>query len=356
MNRSIWEQVIRSGGMETSIWVMGYDVLGEVEQEGLRYAWKKDGCKHYIESAAFINRRKMTDEGISAYTTSVSAGCILRLHNNQCTFCRTGNTLPFGGLLSYIDIAKQNVFMVLTDLNCENHPELALREREFAYMGQGEPGFSYQQVRLAIELTNRIMDGLGQKVYRHVFATCGVPDAIYAYQEDVKSFFTKRVTLHFSLHATKQRSLLMPINLSYPYQKCIAAVEKAYDVSGEKPCIGIMLFNNFKPRDRDFIYTNTYQNVEQILLELNPQKCRLSFCEYNGAEDICEWEPDCRDMTEELVKLAEGMGFETKLFSSFGRGKQSACGMLGGKTPECVVSEKWKYLEREANRLIEQYK
>lgn len=357
MNQNIKEQVIKGDRMDTSkISVIGYDLLGKEKNDGIRYAWKKNNCMNYIESAAFINRRKKIDEGICGYTTSVSAGCILTMRNSQCSFCRTGNKLPFGGLLSYIDIAKQNVFMVLTDMNCSDHPDLKLRPREFAYMGQGEPGYSYAQVRLAIELTNRIMAYLGQTVHRHIFATCGIPEAIHKYKEDVVSFFTERVTFHFSLHATKQRDMLMPINLFYSYKECINLLNEIYEITGEKPCVGIILFKEFSPIDNDFIYTNTYQNVFEILSELNPKKCRISFCEYNESDDICSCGIYLEEEARQLVALANQMGFEAKLFSSFGQEKQTACGMLGGKEPDSIASLKWKELEKETDRLIAKYR
>ena len=177
--------------------IVGYDIL---EDGGLRYAWKDARFKKCIESAAFINRSKGKLEDICGYTTSVSSGCILRTQGNQCAFCRTGNVLPFGGLLTYKEIAKQNIFMVLSDIYCEDHPELHNKKREFAYMGQGEPGYSYSQVRMAIELTNTVMRELNQQVYRHIFATCGIPEAVDNYMSDVQHYFTERVTLHLSLH------------------------------------------------------------------------------------------------------------------------------------------------------------
>lgn len=113
--------------------------------------------------------------------------------------------------------------MVLTDMYCTDHPELVNKEREFAYMGQGEPGFSYCQVRMAIELTNSIMRELNKKVYRHVFATCGIPEAIKNYADDLKHFYSEKVTLHFSLHATSRRSQIMPIDSIYSFDESIKA-------------------------------------------------------------------------------------------------------------------------------------
>lgn len=335
--------------------ILGYDLLGHDGIEGVRYAWKGGQYKKYVESAAFVNRSKGKEESICGYTTSVSAGCVLRAQNMPCSFCRTGNLLPFSGFLTYKEIAKQNVFMVLTDMYCDEHPELAKREREFAYMGQGEPGFSYSQVRMAIELTNKIMRELGQKVYRHIFATCGVTESIYSYKEDIRNYFTEKVTLHLSLHATDKRDLIMPIDMIYPYRESLRAISDIAEISGEKPCIGIMLFNQFSPKGKELNYTNSIENVMKIVDILDAQKYRLSFCEYNTSNELGGAEDYPSDMANQLLKEVQAKGFEAKLFSSFGKEKKAACGMLGGKEPEFYASDKWNELSDLADKLILKY-
>lgn len=331
--------------------IVGYDILGD-GCEGLRYAWKGDGFRSYVESAAFPNRSKGKHENICGYTTSVSSGCILKAQKKQCRFCRTGCLLPFDRLLTYKEIAKQNVFMVLTDIYCTDHPELATKQREFAYMGQGEPGYSYSQVRLGIELTNSIMHELGQTVHRHIFATCGVPEAIESYAKDIQHFFTEKVTLHFSLHATQNRDLIMPINKTYPYKESLKSLNRIYGISGEKPCIGIMLFKDFTPKGVEYKYSNSIENVLSIVRELDPGKCRLSFCEYNPSEELGSASVYPQELAEKLLNIVREMGFEAKLFSSYGREEQTACGMLGGKDPERKASLKWLELDNYANELI----
>lgn len=334
--------------------IKGYDLLND-GKEGIRYAWGNDQIKHFIESAAFSNRSKGKNEDICGYTTSVSAGCVLRQLGKQCLFCRTGNNLPFGGFLTYKDIAKQNVFMVLTDMYCEDNPGLAYKEREFAYMGQGEPGFSYCQVRMAIELTNTIMRELNQKIYRHIFATCGIPEAIKNYADDLQHFYSEKVTLHFSLHATSGRGQIMPIDNIYSFDESINLLNSIYDISGEKPCVGIMLFKEFHPKGKSFSYTNSLDEVRRTLRLLNPEKCRLSFCEYNSSQELGDAREYPANEAQQLLSFASDMGFEAKLFSSFGREKQTACGMLGGKKPEKGVSVKWKELEKMADELIKKH-
>ena len=333
--------------------ITGYDLLGPDGREGLRYAWRNQDSKYFVESAAFPQRSVSKKDDICGYTTSVSAGCALRTFGAQCLFCRTGNIIPFGGLLSYRDIAKQNIFMVLSDMFCSDHPELRNRPREFAYMGQGEPGLSYPQVRLAIELTNRAMRELRQTVYRHVFATSGVPESIEAFKDDIKNkYYTRRVTLHFSLHATSERALIMPIEKHWSYKESLFAMRDMVDLTGEKPCVGIMLFKDFCPHRTDVSYSNELDRVKEIVSELDPQRYRLSFCTYNATADISSSSPYPKEEAEKVLDYVRSIGFEAKLFSSFGRKEQTACGTLGGKMPRNFPPAKWFELETMTEDII----
>lgn len=333
--------------------IKGYDLL-QNGTEGIRYAWKLDSIVNYVESAAFVNRTKGKEENVCGYTTSVSSGCILKAHGMQCLFCRTGSSLPFGRLLTYKEIAKQNIFMALTDIYCDDFTELRNKSREFAYMGQGEPGLSYSQVRKAIELTNRVMKKLNQKVYRHIFATCGIPEAIDNYCMDVKDYYTERVTLHLSLHATVGRELIMPVNNLYSYKECLERLKNVYEITNDKICIGILLFNKFTPRGKAYSYTNSIANIETIINELDPKICRLSLCEYNASPEVGTVEEYDPNIAKALLKEVRQRGFEAKMFSSFGREKNTACGMLGGKQPDKIISKKWQELEKYADELIKE--
>lgn len=245
--------------------------------------------------------------------------------------------------------------MVLSDMNCSDSPSLVNRPREFAYMGQGEPGLSYSQVRLAIELTNKVMKELGQNVYRHIFATSGVPEAIAAYKDDVKHFFTERVTVHYSLHAMEKRDMLMNINKLYPYREVIHQMDEVFDITHEKVCIGIMLFWNFKAKGCDVDYSTTIKSIKPIMDLLDPKRYRLSFCEYNPSEDVGTSDIYPQEEAERLMSVVKARGFEAKLFSSFGQKELTACGLLGSKTPERTASEKWRDLENYALELINKH-
>lgn len=335
--------------------IVGYDTLGKDGNDGIRYVWNHNSSNYYIESAAFSQRSKSINDNVCGYTTSVSSGCILSQMNLSCKFCRTGMLLPFGRLLSEREIAKQNVFMVLSDMYCSDHPELAEKQREFAYMGQGEPGFSYNQIRKAILLTDVAMKELGQITYRHIIATSGVPQIVKEYVNDLSNhFFSSRVTFHFSLHRISNRSGIMPINTIYPYQKLLGDISQIISVSGEKPCVGILLFNNFRPKNSIESFTTDISTITEMLSQLNPEKVRISFCEFNSSPDLGETDIFDPELSIKILKYALSKGFEAKLFSSFGKEEITACGMLGGGSPNSLPKDKWFSLEKDAEIIIEQ--
>lgn len=337
----------------SNIKLVGYDTLGVGGSDGIRYAWKHESSSHYVESAAFVQRTKAVKDRVCGYTTSVSSGCILKAMGLACKFCRTGTLLPFGERLTAFEIAKQNVFMVLSDMNCSDHADLRNKHREFAYMGQGEPGFSYHQVRHAIQLTNIAMEELGQTVFRHIIATSGIPEMIKEYVNDLKDdFFSSRTTLHFSLHGTTRRSEIMPINSRFSYEESLNAMSEISVISDEKPCIGILLLNNFTPLESNKSYTTDFNTVKDMLKQLNPNQVRLSFCEFNGSSDVGTYDIYEEKLSKQILEYAKSIGFEAKLFSSFGKEEVTACGMLGGREPKERASEKWLELEQEAENII----
>lgn len=336
---------------------VGYDLLGSNGEDGLRFAWSYNNKKYLVESAAFPQKSKLEQSNnISGYTTSVSAGCVLRTLGLACRFCRTGNTVPFSGFLSAYDIAKQNVFMVLTDLYCNDHPNLKYNAREFAYMGQGEPGYSYIQVREAIRITNNVMRALNQKVYRHIIATSGIPELVTSYLDDIKNHtFDSRVTFHFSLHATENRNYIMPINSLYPYEDILKKLPEVYNITGEKPCIGILMFKNYTPKSETFAYSNDYDTMSRIADIIDSNTMRVSLCEFNAADDTGKADFWNEEESYRLKNIFEERSIESKLFSSFGKEKFAACGTLGGKQPDFKAGNKWEELEKMSEELVMQY-
>lgn len=319
---------------------VGASQLGRKHSDGTRYVWQLGHNTPYVESAAFTTRAKIPvtdqDNAISAYTTSVSSGCALTAARVPCRFCRTGNTIRFLGHLSSEEIALQNVFMVLSDIEKGRENPVSTNIREFAYMGQGEPGFSYPQLRQAIKITDKCMKILDQQIFRHIVATCGVVEMVDSLIQDIEEDFFDgtRITFHYSLHATIRRNDVMPINDIYRYEKIISRLPKIFNLTGEKPCVGVLLFKNYTSKNQNVPYSTDIDEIDRIADLLDPTVCRLSLCEFNPSDSNGHNDVVTPEEADLLVKRLEEKGFQVKLFASFGRQENTACGLLGGKEPD----------------------
>lgn len=308
----------------------GYILLGARGIDGIKYIWERDG--RHVESLAFNQRLKGSQDRdvpyISAYTCSVSYGCRLSCSHQQCRFCETG-TIPYRGDLCAEDIALQNIFMAEYDSDCPSFPQVHGNGREFAFMGQGEPGLCYPMVRRAIQLTDFAMERIRQRVHRYIISTCGIGDFIPILINDIQNrLFKNKITIHFSLHAVgADRTALMPVNAEYDYRRFIKECERFYSVTNEKIGVGILLFNEYRFAEGAEIYTLTLERLESILQELDKDIFHIDLCDMNrtscGTQSALSNENATR-----LLELVKKKGFETKLFSSFGDNEQSGCGML----------------------------
>lgn len=326
----------------------GHTLLGGRGKEGIKYYWLKNGDR--TESAAFNTRmyfphhdprKRAEDAEISAYTTSVSLGCVLKSSNMQCRFCETGSR-DFGGFLSAEEIALQNIFMAFYDADCPSFPEVRTHKREFAFMGQGEPGYNYPAVRRAILLTDRAMSAIDQKVHRYIISTCGIADFMAPLMYDVKSgIFKNRVSLHFSLHAIgEERKLLMPIETQFKYLEFLELCREYYKVSAEafggseKIGVGVMMFKNFLPiqwpsGDEAAPITLNQDRLERILSQLDKDVFRIDLSDLNHAPSVTAKSGEVKNEdAQNLLYHAIDRGFEAKTFSSFGSDKNAGCGML----------------------------
>lgn len=311
----------------------GYHLLGARGIEGIKYTWKKDG--RYIESLAFNKRLKDSDDPdvsrISAYTSSVSYGCHLSINSQQCRFCETGR-MPYYGDACAEDIALQNIFMAEYDSDCPSFPHVRNNAREFAFMGQGEPGFCYPAIRRAIQLTDYAMEKIQQKVHRYIISTSGICDFVPLLTRDIEHGVLKsKVTLHFSLNTIgDERTMLMPVNREHDYKRFLKECEELYKKTGEKIGVGILMFNNYEfadARDDEKPFSLTNTRLEEILLVLNKDIFRIDLCDVNHT--VCGKQPSLsNEQAHAFLELVKTQGFEGKISSSFGHAEQSGCGML----------------------------
>jgi len=324
--------------------LLGHKLLGVTGKEGIKYFWGIKGKRDIVESVTFNKRLLLDDhspektkenEEISAYTSSVSFGCALVASEDQCNFCGTGAN-RFRGFLTAEEIALQNIFMAAYDTNCTSFPEVRTNKREFAFMGQGEPGFSYAQIRRAILLTDCAMKAMGQTIHRYIISTSGVADFMYPLIDDIKAgIYENKISLHFSLHCiAEERKHMMPIERKFKYSEFLELCKKFYKVSADafrvedKIGVGIMMFKNFQLNINGASRKITLDKnkLDKILSELDSDVFRIDLCWMNPVQSI-----DVELNNEEATNLlahTRGKGFEAKKFASFGTGDSAGCGQL----------------------------
>lgn len=344
----------------------GHCLISPLGKDGIKYYWRKG--EEHVESLTFNQRvaiesndieQTIIDKNTSSYTISTSIGCMLSAWQKQCRFCATGSR-GFKGMLTAEEIALQCIFMALYDSVCPGFPEVRYHAREFSFMGQGEPGFNYSSIKEAIKLTDCAMGVINQEVHRYVISTCGVCDFMPSLIEDIKNnTFKSKVNIHFSLHAIDEdRTWLMPINEDYDYETFLGSCRELYAVTNEKIGVGVLMFKEYIPPKRAGEasinpITLTEERLTKILEKLDPDIFRIDLSVLNKT-NVTE-NKKTMDATEagKLLDKAISMGFEAKLFTSFGASQQSGCGMLNSVQAEAEEDgEKTMDIFNQARRLL----
>lgn len=341
--------------VENKFSICGYRLLAGLGADGIKYIWKKQ--EYYVESLAFNRRLKMesdnpNDNITSAYTISSSIGCNLTTRGQQCKFCETG-TKEFHGFLRAEDIALQCIFMAQYDSNCSSYPQLKDNMREFAFMGQGEPGYNYSAIRQAILLTDYAMEKIDQKVSRYIISSCGVAEFMPELISDIKNkVFKNKVTVHFSLHTIgEDRNELMPINLDNDYEEFIKYCTILHKISGDKIGVGVLMFNNYQlSQAKRKRYTLTQSKLEQILNILDKDVFRIDLCTMNRTSTGTQHQLS-HEKAKEFLDFVKDKGYEGKLFTSFGDSELSGCGMLSSSIED--MEEAGNTTIQQFNRAIE---
>lgn len=307
----------------------GYRLIGGLGCDGIKYVWEK-APDIIVESLAFNHRVQLepTTEDIktSAYSISTSMGCQLSINGYQCMFCQTGTNKY--KMLTADDIALQCIFMAEYDGDCPSYPTVRDNKREFAFMGQGEPGLNYTQVKRAIQITDKAMEFIGQPVTRYIISTCGISDFMPELISDIKhGIFKNRVAVHFSLNTIDtERDKLMPVNRMYSYKDFIELCFSLFKVTGEKIGVGILLLVDYRTQSGDYYSLDT-RKLKYILEKLNPDVFKIDLCTVNKTS-LGSQSQLSNENANKYLEVVRNMGFECKLFTSFGEGEDAGCGML----------------------------
>ena len=318
--------------------IEGYVLIGTQGREGIKYVWRSD--EMIFESIAlnqkqYGNLRGEQDSTISTYAASVSSGCILKASEKGCSFC-SGGKIPYKGLLTSQDIALQNVFMSIYDDDCGCHEYLRDNKREFSYTAQGEPGYSYNQVREAIILTEKILLN-GKKddlITRHIIYTCGITDFFNALARDINNgVFKKPISLHVSLNAVgDKRRIMMPVDDLYNHnqvlEKCRELQKKTNGKIG-KIVINLIAFDNYEYKG--FQYSLNEDSINKILCVINdPSVFRINIYDYYSERLMTKNKGN--EQIENIYRVISEAGYEVKACHCWGEGVKSSFGMLDSST------------------------
>ena len=302
-----------------------YKTFQSLEDNSKRYVWQFEGIPQGIESGVFKGIGKQNRYSL---TVSVQNGCSWHTNNKQCNYCVTGKQ-DFWGNLKSEEIVSQ-----ITGMLDDNYNDIVNSELEIAYMGMGEPANNYQEVKKAIIESEKIIkEKYKIKVFRHIFATCGVPLIIYRLKEDILSgdYGDAVIKLHLSLHSANstKRKILMPVDELFPIDEVIKASKDFGKSLKAMVNINYMLFKNYELDPGITVNTIAHEDINELLDKLDPQIHKIIFCEFNetfGRNGIVTEEE-----ATQLKQIATQKGFQANIFGAFGKSIKLACGQLSGK-------------------------
>ncbi len=275
-------------------------------QDGTKkFLWRlRDG--ESVESVLLKDGSRLT------LCMSTQVGCPL-----QCSFCATGQS-GFVRNLSAGEIAGQL-------LAAEKH--IGRQVNSVVYMGMGEPFLNTASVLKSVRMLNSPkMRRLG---IRHItVSTSGVVPGI---EEFAASGLGARLAV--SLHAADSdlRSMLMPVNRTYPLEELRSAMQKYQTLTGDRITIEYALFggvNDSVEAARDLL---RYLKGLHVFINLIPAN------EVNG-----RYEKPRAEAVLRFRSVLESAGFECEIRTERGADIDAACGQLRRKTErgEAVFKDK----------------
>ena len=232
---------------------------------------------------------------------STQVGCPL-----QCTFCATGLS-GFVRNLSAGEIAGQVAAI---------EKKIGREINNVVYMGMGEPFLNTEAVLKSIRMLNDPkLRNLG---IRHItVSTSGVIPGIRALAESGLG-----VRLAISLHAAdgELRSMIMPVNNSYPVEELREALVEYQEATGDRITIEYALFggvNDSVERARELVRFLRGIHVYVNLIPCNSVEGRYAKPE---AEDVLRFK-----------SVLQTAGFECEIRAEQGADIDAACGQLRRK-------------------------
>jgi len=254
-------------------------------------------------------------DGTRTVCVSTEAGC-----QANCAFCATGH-LGFTRVLTSFEIVEQVLYFARA-LKSKGE-----RVTNVVFMGEGEPFLNYDNVKSAILLLND-KDGFNLGQRRISVSTSGIVPGIERFADE-----DWQVNLAISLHApvTGLRSILMPINRTYPLEQLMPALDAYVAKTNRKLMIEYLVLGglNDSIHNADALADLIHKYKEVLRLSV------VNLIVYNPVKDS-SGRPDrfkaprpasLRAFEEVLTKRE----IDWTRRASFGSDISGACGQLAGE-------------------------
>lgn len=267
----------------------------------------RDGTRKFLfrlKDGFTIESVLIPDKDRRTLCISSQVGCALK-----CAFCYTG-AIGFKRNLETWEIIEQ-VLAVKRALPLEEHPT------NIVFMGMGEPLLNYENVIRAVEILN-LDSGLKFSHRRMTISTAGIITAIEKLARDQAP-----VSLALSLNAPddKIRSVIMPINKTYPLDEVLKTLEK-FPLSNRKR----ITFEYVMLKD----VNDTPLHARQLANKIKRFPCKVNLIPFNPFPGT-SFSASPPAAVEGFQKILREKHISAFIRKSRGADILAACGQLAGK-------------------------
>lgn len=263
-----------------------------------------DGTEKYLfafSSGQGIETVYIPDKDRATLCVSSQAGCRM-----NCRFCVTGRH-GFHGQLTCHDIMNQILSAPHSD-----------KLTNIVFMGMGEPLDNIHSVIQSIDILTSKW-GLAWSPRRITVSSVGKLDNLPLLLD--KTDVHVAISLHTSF--SDERSLLMPVEKSFPLEKVIKMLSR-YDFTRQRRCS----FEYIMWKDLNDDEAHADDLIK--LLHAIPG-CRVNLIRFHAFDEEPELKPVSLKKMEEFRDYLNAHGITATIRASRGEDIMAACGMLAGK-------------------------
>ena len=278
----------------------------------------KDG--NIIETVLMKHLNKKEDDtkiGRNTVCVSSQAGCAM-----NCGFCATGK-MGLKRNLTSEEIIDQVLFFARHLKLDHQGPSLISRTvldgqdkiNNIVFMGMGEPFLNYENTIQAIRILND-KDGFNLGIRHISVSTCGIAPAIEKFADE-----DMQCNLAISLHSAddETRTMLMPINTTYPLADLMKAVDDYIKKTNRKVMFEYLLIDGINDSEDD---------ARKLAKLMKSSLYHINLIKYHDTGGNLK--PSSQAKRTQFFDTLKKLGVSATFRVSFGEDILAACGQLAG--------------------------